>query len=229
MFTQLKSGATDRQARWLAISLTAHAFVFVWLLYSAAPKFIAPMSVRAGETWGAVTQLYWPADVSPGTAGDAQASATIPDEQPKKRLRWERRHKPLKHHDQQTRDARSGPETPTTASTATGGATPAGMPYGSLGSGSISGDEIRPALPVAAVDPVIDPADLPSAEGSVIVEVTIDDKGNIVQKTVIESLTPAIDAKVLAALENWRFLPATRNGVAIPSKQDVYYHFRPRG
>jgi protein TonB len=59
--------------------------------------------------------------------------------------------------------------------------------------------------------------------------VTIDDKGNITDKKVVESLTPAIDAKVLAALENWRFLPATRNGIAIPSKQDVYYHFRARG
>jgi hypothetical protein len=26
-------------------------------------------------------------------------------------------------------------------------------------------------------------------------------------------------------LENWRFRPATRDGVAIPSKQDVYFHF----
>ena len=89
----------------------------------------------------------------------------------------------------------------------------------------MSGDEIRPALPVSSSDPVVDAADLPPSEGSVIVEVTIDEKGNIVRKSVIESLTPAIDAKVLAALENWRFLPATRNGVAIPSKQDVYYHF----
>jgi hypothetical protein len=30
---------------------------------------------------------------------------------------------------------------------------------------------------------------------------------------------------VLEALENWRFRPATRNGIAIPSKQDVFYHF----
>ena len=35
----------------------------------------------------------------------------------------------------------------------------------------------------------------------------------------------SIDGKVLEALENWRFRPATRNGVAIPSKQDVFYHF----
>jgi hypothetical protein len=45
---------------------------------------------------------------------------------------------------------------------------------------------------------------------------------------VVQSLGPAIDAKVLAALENWRFRPATRDGVPIPSKQDVVYHFKPR-
>jgi hypothetical protein len=46
---------------------------------------------------------------------------------------------------------------------------------------------------------------------------------------VLQSLGAAIDNKVLAALENWHFRPATRNGVAIPSKQDVYYHFKPQG
>jgi TonB family protein len=55
--------------------------------------------------------------------------------------------------------------------------------------------------------------------------VTIDEKGNIVQKVVIQSLAPAVDSKVLEALDNWRFRPATRNGLAIPSKQDVFYHF----
>ncbi len=94
----------------------------------------------------------------------------------------------------------------------------------------MSGDEIRPALPVSATDPVVDRADLAGhGEGSVVVEITIDDKGNIVQKVVLQSLGPAIDQKVLAALESWHFSPATRNGVAIPSKQDVYYHFKPTG
>jgi len=94
----------------------------------------------------------------------------------------------------------------------------------------MSGDEIRPALPVSATDPVVDGADLAGhAEGSVVVEITIDDKGNIVQKVVLQSLGPAVDSKVLAALESWHFSPATRNGVAIPSKQDVYYHFKPTG
>ena len=229
MFTQLKPAASGPQARCLSLSLAAHGVLFAWLLYSSMPKILAPSSVRAGEVQGSVTQLYWPVNASSGAAGDLQASATNPDEQSRRRLTWEQRAKKLKPRTRRPPQPQGESETQTTASTQLGGAAPAGMPYGSLGGGPLSGDEIRPALPVSAADPVVDAADLPPAEGSVIVEVTIDEKGNIIQKTVIESLTPAIDAKVLAALENWRFLPATRNGVAIPSKQDVYYHFRPRG
>jgi TonB family protein len=226
MFKQLQPDASQ-QRRALAASLVAHALLFGWLLYSALPKVLSPSSVRAGRSDGVVTQLYWPANASSLAAGDVQASATNPDEAPRKRLIWQRAAK-TRRQKHRPPTPLSQAETETTASTQIGGTAAKGMPYGTLGSGAASGDEIRPALPVNALDPVLDPAELPAAEGSVIVEVTIDDKGNIIQKTVIESLSPAIDAKVLAALESWRFLPATRNGVAIPSKQDVYYHFRPR-
>ena len=101
----------------------------------------------------------------------------------------------------------------------------AGSPLGTVLDGPLSGEEVRPALPVVSPDPRVAADELGSLQGDVIVEVTIDEKGNIVQKVVIQSLAPAIDGKVLEALENWRFRPATRNGVAIASKQDVYYHF----
>ncbi len=42
---------------------------------------------------------------------------------------------------------------------------------------------------------------------------------------MIQSLGATVDARVLAALADWRFRPATRDGLAIASKQDVYYHF----
>ena len=94
-------------------------------------------------------------------------------------------------------------------------------------------DGERPALPVIYSDPRIEFSDLPQGipEGDEIIEITIDAQGKIVQKVVISSLSPSVDAKVLAALENWHFLPATRFGVPIPSKQDVHYHFpqTPRG
>jgi len=46
---------------------------------------------------------------------------------------------------------------------------------------------------------------------------------------VLQSLGPDIDTKCLAALDNWRFQPATRNGAPIPSKQDAIFPFKARG
>jgi TonB family protein len=68
-------------------------------------------------------------------------------------------------------------------------------------------------------------SDIAGIEGDVIVEVTIDEQGTIVQRVVLHSLGPAVDNRVLAALEKWQFTPASKNGIPIPSKQDVYYHF----
>jgi len=106
---------------------------------------------------------------------------------------------------------------------------PAGLPYGTLGSASTFGDEIRPALPMTTSDPVVYPWERPDSEGNVVVEITIDERGEIVRKSVLESAGPALDNKVLAALENWHFRPATRNGIAIASKQDAIFHFKARG
>jgi TonB family protein len=123
----------------------------------------------------------------------------------------------------------TGNEDSAAASSSTSAAPPPGTPFGSLADGPTSGDEIRPALPVSIADPVVPATDLPATEGNEVVEITIDATGAIVQKVVLQSLGAAIDSRVLAALESWHFSPATRNGVAVPSKQDVYYHFRARG
>ena len=54
-------------------------------------------------------------------------------------------------------------------------------------------------------------------------------RGEIVRKTVLQSLGPAIDNQCLAALESWHFRPATHNGTPIPSKQDAIFPFKARG
>ena len=46
---------------------------------------------------------------------------------------------------------------------------------------------------------------------------------------ILQSLGSDIDTKCLAALENWHFRPATRNGSPVPSKQDAVFPFRARG
>ena len=103
---------------------------------------------------------------------------------------------------------------------------PAGSLYGSLSYGQSDGTEVRPAIRVSGSEPAVYPWDLGNApEGNIIVEVTIDERGNIINKTVLQSLNPTIDHKVLAALEDWHFIPALRDGDAISSKQDIYYHY----
>jgi TonB family protein len=105
------------------------------------------------------------------------------------------------------------------------GSTAAGSPYGS-DFGDLTGDDVRPALPMIFMDPHVSRSELPpGVQGDVVVEITIDATGNVVEARLLQAIGYGIDQKVIAALHEWRFRPATRNGVAIPSKHDVHYHF----
>jgi TonB family protein len=101
----------------------------------------------------------------------------------------------------------------------------AGAPTGSLYQGPGSGSEAVPALPLVFPDPAIYPWQLSGIQGDVIVEVTIDEKGNVTETRVLQSLKQEIDEKVVATLKGWRFKPATVYGAAISSRQDVHFHF----
>jgi TonB family protein len=102
----------------------------------------------------------------------------------------------------------------------------AGSELGSAYDGSASGDEVKPALPVALQDLRIPRSELPSGvQGDVIVEITIDAQGNVVEERLLHGLGHGVDERVIAVLRDQRYRPATRNGVAIPSKRDVYFHF----
>ena len=102
----------------------------------------------------------------------------------------------------------------------------AGSNTGSLSQGPALGREAAPALPIVFPDPAIYPWQLARGlQGDVIVEVTIDEQGNVTETRVPQSLQQDIDEKVIATLRNWRFKPATVDGVAISSRQDVHFHF----
>ena len=203
MFTPLDPAIPKRRVASLSVSLALH-FVFLgWLLHSPAAIFVAPSSVVKGQSGGSLTRIYF--------GGDSGVS----QEQPKPRLTWQRPPRDAKAH-----RLEPGNEM---ASIRPGGPA-AGSLYGSLSYGTLTGPEIRPALPIVSPDPVFG-SDAAGTQGDVIVEVTIDEQGTIVQKVVLHSLGPAIDDRVLAALDKWQFTPASKNGAPIPSKQDVYYHF----
>lgn len=222
-----RSQSEPKQRRWaLYGSVTIHCVLVILLLRGRSPIFVAPSSIRAGANGTSLTQLYW----EPGAAESAAAASS--DAQQHKTA-----HSPLTLKKKDRHKVLTVPQIPAPGATdiheiAAAAAAPApaaGSRYGSLTEGPSAGAEVRPALPVTTAEPMVGAGDLQGvAEGNVVVEITIDESGNIVSKIVVQSLGPNIDNKVLAALENWRFRPATRDGVPIPSKQDVVYHFKPR-
>jgi protein TonB len=186
---------------------------------------LMPSSLRAGLRNGAVTPLYFAGQSSQAPAKTDSAKSHRMSA--KALLNWRPAHNSNRtEHGQSVATA----DTKAAGSGENTSMPPVGAPFGLRSNGSSDGPDIQPALPVVAPDPHVDAAEIQDGpEGDVIVEVTIDERGNIVEKKVLRSLTPAVDLKVLAALEAWHFQPATRNGVAISSKQDVSYHFRHTG
>jgi protein TonB len=231
MFAQLSPQPASRQNALLMASLALHGLLLAWLLFPAEPQLLNPVSIARGENGRVVSLLYWPNRSPDDSASTSSQSATE-----------KYRHQRLSHAKltwKQPTNARmasvplspSEEEDQSKAQTLSslGHGAPAGAPYGTLINGLAYGDEIRPALPFQTSDPVAYPWELPNSEGNVVVEITIDERGDIVNKAVIQSLGPKLDEKALAALSGWRFHPATRNGVAIASKQDAVFHFRARG
>src|ERR1700758_1412008 len=233
MFAQLDS-ATARRQRWLRLgSLVLHGAVLAWLLHAPEPLLLNPVSVALGRNGKSVTRLYWASKTPDDSTHSSSDSAT-------ERYRHQRlSHETLawKAPAQLAKLAPQNPlartqsedDSPTQTLSALGHGTQAGLPYGTLTRGQLYGDEIRPALPVTTSDPVVYPWQLPSSAGNEVIEITIDERGEIVNKIVLQSLGPEIDSKCLAALENWHFHPATRNGSPIPSKQDAIFPLRARG
>lgn len=204
-------GENWRARRTLPYSIAIHLILFMVILRGRTPIFVAPTSVLGGVHGSNVTHLYWASGTSAVAASSKDAVA--------KKLVW---HKPQRPRTDSKPEDIGGNETASAPSPT------AGSPYGSLSDGA-SGEEVRPALPAVTSEPRVNAEDLLGiAEGNVVIEITIDESGAIVSKAVVKSMGPAIDSKVLAALESWRFHPATRDGVPIPSKQDVVYHFKPR-
>lgn len=232
MFTQQHSGTSPRRRKMLAASLVAHGLLFAWLLHSPEPRLLMPASVARGHNGKVVTQLYWPSrspDNSTTSSFDSASEVYRHQRLAHDKLIWKNTAKGSRQQPA-TLSSYSAADSSTVATLShLGHGAPAGVPYGSLPGSPVYGDEVRPALPISTADPIVYPWQRPDSEGKVVIEITIDERGEIVRKTVLQSLGSEIDNKCLAALENWRFTPATQNGSPIASKQDAIFPFKARG
>lgn len=221
-----------RRAASVAISVALHLLCLGFILYVARPRLLTASSKVAGSGDQYVTHIYWPSQknaAANNALGIGQSYKEVMERARKQlQLQAKLRVKPkVKTKPKETPDiplAHTPSVSVSEPSLAANQPQPAGSSTGSAFDSS-SEDEIRVALPVVSSDPFVDKSELDGKQGDVIVEITIDEKGNIVSKQVVQNFTPEIDNKVLAALQSWHFLPATRNGTPIASKQDVHYHF----
>lgn len=216
---------TDRPGHRLTpnISVVLHCAFLAWLIHSPKPIFVAPSSIARGQGGTRVTRVYWPGRPQGSGPGEPELAApvSLQHRDALARLEWAQPPRPGKGRSSPPADVAQNADAKENNTGVS-----AGSAFASHAEGSLAGADVRPALPIRGADPQVSPWEL-REEGDVIIEITIDEAGTIIDKRVLHSMSPAIDQKVLLALESWHFHPATRDGIPIPSKQDVHYHFKP--
>jgi TonB family protein len=208
MFMTHNANGTKRKAA-LAGSFVLHCIVLAVLVWRPV-RMVTPRLVLRGEEGTSTVLVYVPSREAVPRQTVAQAHSSLRVPRPKKRI---------------VNEAKA-PNAVEEATGSTQQTTQAGSFYGSQYNGLSTGHEVRPALPVSGDRPTITSSELPRGiQGDVIVEITIDVRGNVIESKLLKTIGYGIDQKVLATLQNWRFTPATQDGVAIASQQDVYFHF----
>ena len=196
----------------VCLSSALHGLVAAVLCWPGSPVFVKPLLLAHGEGGSATPSsvvLYAPNDLQVAAA-ERQPLLSLPASARQKKERTMLR--------KRTNALEEAEKTPNAAE--------AGSEQGSAYDGLSSGDEIKPALPATFQDLKIYRSELPSGlQGDVIVEITIDAQGAVVAERLLQGLGHGVDERVIAVLRDWRYRPATRNGVAIPSKYDVHFHF----
>ena len=208
-FTLRPQPGQKRSGLALSVSAALHIAVLIVLCWPKAPTFIRPNLLAKGEGGSSAPEavaLYLPQDFAVQLKTASKLSL------PSVHQRNARKRKPTERHNVLEEQKADNKEI--------------GSTLGSSADGMAYGDEVKPALPVAFPDPQITRREMPvGLQGDVVVEITIDIEGNVIETKLLQGVGHGIDEKVIAAAREWHFRPATRNGVAVPSKQDYRFHF----
>jgi len=215
MFAELTPTSRRRWTIALVVSFAAHGMVLLVLSRRPSAASLLPHEVALGTPYSSGTVVYL-APLGPESAHDneqlqvAKANPVAPTSAARPKPVARKREEPTK-----------------TASDAPDITASAGSPYGVHIPGTpLTGPAILPALPQVFPDPPVARADLPpGVQGDVIVEVTIDDQGNVADLKLTQGIGYGIDEKVLAVLRRWHFRPATRNGFNVASQHLVHFHY----
>ena len=199
----------------MLLSFAVQLALLMALLYTAAPIFVTPSDVDFGipHSFGSRSIVYL-APVGP-------EQARPPANQPRLILKASlpAKTKPPKAEPKREESAATTDNAP--EETARGGS-----PFGHVPGSPLTGNEVVPAFPDVFPDPPVSRDELPAGvQGDVIVEVTIDSRGDVVETRLLQGIGYGVEQKVLQVLQRWHFHPAMRDGVTIASQHIVHFHY----
>jgi len=86
--------------------------------------------------------------------------------------------------------------------------------------------DITIALQTVFLYPAPDLSGLPhGTKGDVILNAVIDENGRISELTLLKGLGSPVDETVIAAVRQWQYTPAKKNGVPVISEQELHFHY----
>jgi protein TonB len=86
--------------------------------------------------------------------------------------------------------------------------------------------DITIALQTVFLYPKPDLSSLPhGTKGDVILNAVIDEHGKISELTLLKGLGSPVDETVIAAVRQWEYTPAKKNGVPVVSEQELHFHY----
>lgn len=215
MFEQMPRPERKRQGLSMLLSFAVQLALLMALLYTAAPIFVTPSDVDFGipHSFGSRSIVYL-APVGP-------EQARPPANQPRLILKASlpAKTKPPKAEPKREESAATTDNAP--EETARGGS-----PFGHVPGSPLTGNEVVPAFPDVYPDPPVSRDELPAGvQGDVIVEVTIDSRGDVVETRLLQGIGYGVEQKVLQVLQRWHFHPAMRDGITIASQHIVHFHY----
>ena len=217
MFTGLEpKGSSWRRYRAVGVSVGAHMALLAAIVFRS-PRVIelAPTWLAWGNSAHSYQITYLPnGSGTPADVAKLVLPALASEPHPKPRLHTQKA-KPADEDRQIEAKAESGDRD-----------SRAGSPLGTVLDGPIGGHEVHVAYPIVFPDPPIVRSELPAdVVGDVVIEVTIDSAGNVVETRILQAIGHGLDEKVEATLRRWHYQPATLDGVPVASKHDVHFHF----
>ena len=194
-------------------SMGLHAAAIALVIWICSPRYLhESASLRGRDGDRSAIAL-----VSPGISAPFRAKAIAEPEDHKLHLPSRRK----------VRNPAPAPPVEASASTENKQADAAlGSQSGSLSFGLTGNHDVRIAYSVFAPDPPIDRSKLPEwIRGDVVVEVAINEKGDVVETRVLKSVGFGLEDVIVDTLRRWHYQPAKVDGVPVASKHDVYFHF----